>query len=100
MRFVMHLVLLVLALSLMGVIACSPPSAPATPKAEAPPTRDLVAEVRAAGEQGADSLEVQPLRDAEVQDLRAAAAEHQRAGEFEAADSVLLRALQITPGDP
>lgn len=80
--------------------ACSqPPSAPVTARPEAP-KRDLVAEVREVGAAAADALEVQPLRDPQVEDLRASASRFEGARDYDQADAALQRALQITPGDP
>lgn len=85
---------------LAALAACSqPPSAPVSSKPAAP-ARDLVAEVRAIGAQAADGLEVQPLRDPAVEDLRAAATRHEVAREFGEADRALQQALAITPEDP
>jgi predicted Zn-dependent protease len=84
----------------MVLAACSQP--PPTPNAAKPatPSRDLVAEVRAVGAEAPDALDVQPLRDPVVEDLRASAARHERAREFDQADKALLQALKITPDDP
>jgi hypothetical protein len=88
-----------LALAL-ALAACSPPpAAPATAKIEAP-RRDLVAEVRAVAANEASALEVQPLRDPQVEDLRATAARHESSREFPLADKALQQALSITPNDP
>jgi predicted Zn-dependent protease len=91
------------ALSLFGLLAlaaCSqPPSAPVSAKPEAP-KRDLVAEVRAIAAEAADALDVQPLRDPVVEDLRAAATRHEVARDYGQADAALQQALAITPGDP
>ena len=86
---------------LLALAACSPPpdEPPATTKV-ATPKRDLVAEVRAQGADAPDSLEVQPLRDPQVEDLRAAAAQHERARKFAEADKAIAQALSITPNDP
>jgi Flp pilus assembly protein TadD len=85
---------------LLALAACSPPpSAPTSAKPEAP-KRDLVAEVRALGAEAPDALEVQPLRDPLVEDLRASATQHEVAREFGQADAALVKALTITPGDP
>lgn len=85
---------------LLLIAACSqPPSTPTSAKSVAP-NRDLVAEVRASGVEAEDSLDVQPLRDPAVEDLRAAATAHERARRFEQADAALLQALKITPSDP
>jgi hypothetical protein len=59
----------------------------------------LLAHVRAAGETGRE-LDVQPLRDPQVEDLRAAAAAAEQRGDYGAADAALLSALRISPDDP
>jgi hypothetical protein len=59
----------------------------------------MLAQVRAAGETGRE-LDVQPLRDAQVEDLRAAAATAEQRGDYAAADAALLSALRISAGDP
>src|SRR5688572_19103163 len=59
----------------------------------------MLAQVRAAGEMGRD-LDVQPLRDPQVEDLRAAAAAAEQRGDFSAADAALLSALRISAADP
>lgn len=90
------------SLMLLSVLlaACSqPPPAPNAAKPVAP-ARDLVAEVRAVAANAGDSLDVQPLRDPAVEDLRALAARHEQARQFEKADQALLQALKITPNDP
>ena len=87
-------------LSLLALSACSaPPATPEKAKVVAP-QRDLVAEVRAAGVEAEDSLDVQPLRDPSTSDLRSAAADHERARRFKQADASLEAALKIAPGDP
>lgn len=81
--------------------ACSSPEPPRAAKVkETPPARDLVAEVRAAGADAGDVIEVQPLRDPAVEDLlfRAHHAEQKRA--WKDADGALAQALQLTPDDP
>lgn len=90
-----------LALFVLAFAACSPPpdGPPAATKAPAP-KRDLVAEVRAQGTDAPDSLEVAPLRDPQVEDLRATAARHERARNFVDADKAIAQALTITPNDP
>jgi Flp pilus assembly protein TadD len=55
--------------------------------------------VRAAGETG-NELDVQPLRDPQVEDLRASAAQSESRGDYLAATAILTRALAITPNDP
>jgi uncharacterized protein HemY len=59
----------------------------------------MLAQVRAAGQIGAE-LDVQPLRDPQVEDLRASATESERRGDYAAAAATLTRALAIMPNDP
>lgn len=59
----------------------------------------LVASVREAGVQGVE-LEVQPLRDPQVEDLRHRAEAEEAAGEYVAANATLDQALALVPGDP
>ena len=88
-----------LALVLLLAACSQPPPAPNAAK-PAQPARNLVAEVRAVGAQSADALDVQPLRDPAVEDLRASATRFENAGEYDKADAALLQALKITPEDP
>lgn len=59
----------------------------------------LVAAVRAAGVHG-NELQVQPLRDPQVEDLRTQAGALEAQGKYKLAAAVLDRALAMTPGDP
>jgi hypothetical protein len=59
----------------------------------------MLAQVRAAGETGRE-LDVQPLRDPQVEDLRAAASSAEQRGDYNAADAALVSALRISPNDP
>lgn len=84
--------------------ACSSgPSAPAAagrpPAVQRADPASMVATVRDAGRSGAE-LEVQPLRDPQVQDLRDEAQAHEAAGRIRDADAALDRALAINTGDP
>ena len=60
---------------------------------------DLVMQVRAAGELG-NELDVQPLRDPQVEDLRARASLAESRGDYAAAQRALTGALQLSPDDP
>ncbi|KFN51411.1 hypothetical protein [Arenimonas composti] len=87
-----------------ALAACSSgPSAPApAPRRAGPAPLDppaMVAAVRAAGQTGVE-LEVQPLRDPQVEDLRDAAAAQERAGRLRDAEAALDRALAISVDDP
>lgn len=96
-----HTRLLPAALLLLAACGTSPERA-ATPEratAARADTDALVAQVRAAGEQGTE-LEVQPLRDPQVEDLRHQAEALEATRKFKSADAVLGQALEITPGDP
>lgn len=85
----------------LTLLACSSPPAPEKHAARPDvPPRNLVAEVRAAGANGDDSLEVQPLRDPVVEDLRADATRAEAAGKHEEADGYIRQALAFTPDDP
>ncbi|GGA85493.1 hypothetical protein GCM10011521_24940 [Arenimonas soli] len=90
------------ALALLLAACASTPVGPVAPArtaaAEASPA-ELVAQVRALGEHGHE-LEVQPLRDPQVEDLRTQAQAQEAAGEPKAAFDTLARALVISPGDP
>lgn len=91
---------LALAAALTLAACSSPPAAQKqAAKPDAPP-RNLVAEVRAAGANGDDSLEVQPLRDPVVEDLRANAMRAETAGKHAEADGYLKQALTFSPDDP
>ena len=59
----------------------------------------MLAQVRAAGETGRE-LDVQPLRDPQVEDLRTAAAAAEQRGDYSAADAALVSALRISTSDP
>jgi Flp pilus assembly protein TadD len=59
----------------------------------------LLQQVRGAGEVG-DELDVQPLRDPRVEDLRHAATQAEARGDFAGASRLLEQAAQYTPEDP
>jgi hypothetical protein len=59
----------------------------------------LLQQVRAAGEMGRE-LDVQPLRDPQVEDLRASATAAEARGDYAGAQRALEQALQISPKDP
>lgn len=83
------------------VAACST-DAPQTSRGRPAAKADVVAQVaavRAAGLNG-NELEVQPLRDPQVEDLRIDAQAHEARGEITQAEALLERALALTPGDP
>ncbi len=63
------------------------------------PTGDLLAQVRAAGETGIE-LEVKPLRDPQVQDLRATATAAESRRDYGAARVAIDKAVELSPADP
>lgn len=60
---------------------------------------NLLQQVRAAGQIG-DELDVQPLRDPRVEDLRAAATAAEASGDYAGAGRLLAQAAVLTPEDP
>jgi hypothetical protein len=59
----------------------------------------LLQEVRAAGQLG-NELDVQPLRDPQVEDLRASASAAEARGDYAGAQGALAQAIRISPQDP
>ena len=89
-----------LALALCLLTACAGTAtrdAPAGTRMAAGPA--LLQQVRAAGRLG-NELDVQPLRDPQVEDLRAAATTAEARGDYAGASAALAKALQISPQDP
>ena len=83
------------------LMACaSKPEPRETPRPLPAPERDVIAEVRAAGADAGDGLDVTPLRDPAVTDLRDAATRHEAARAYAEADAALVQALGLTSGDP
>ena len=60
---------------------------------------NLLQQVRTAGQVG-DELDVQPLRDPHVEDLRAQATQAEVRGDYAVAGKLLARAAAFTPDDP
>jgi hypothetical protein len=90
-----HLVLYACAALLA---ACS--SAPPIETWRGPSPEELVAEIRAAGASAPSELDVQPLRDPMVEDLRVQAAQFERQQRYPDAAAALDKALGISPEDP
>jgi Flp pilus assembly protein TadD len=59
----------------------------------------LLQQVRSAGQMG-DELDVQPLRDPRVEDLRASATQAEARGDYAGAGKLLAQAAVLTPDDP
>lgn len=87
-----------LAVLLCVLAACN--STPPAPEWAGPAPEQLVAEIRAAGKAAPDELDVQPLRDPMVEDLRVKAAQAERRHDAAEAAALLDRALALSPDDP
>lgn len=87
-----------LAALLCALAACH--STPPAPEWAGPAPEQLAAEIRAAGKAAADELDVQPLRDPMVEDLRVKAAQAERRRDHAEAAALLDRALTLSPDDP
>ena len=85
------------AVLLLTGCASAPPSAPPAPSFDA---AAIVAGVRQAGQAVATEVEVQPLQDALVADLREQAQRDEQAGRLANAAAALDRALAERPDDP
>jgi len=79
--------------------ACGPVQPPPPPAPQVDPQQRLAA-VRAAGGADDTELDVQPLRDPQVEDLRAQAARALAAGDAAGAGQALDQALRIVADDP
>lgn len=87
-----------LALLLLAACATTPPPKPVAKAA--PPARDWVAEIRAEARKLPSHIEVIPLQEAAVADLRAKAQAAEAAKRFDEAEATLHAALAIVPEDP
>lgn len=88
---------------LAAVLLAACGTAPSSTDAPPLPTFDAVAAVaaiRAAGTADASELDVQPLRDPQVEDLRAQASALETRRSYRAAADALDQALAINPDDP
>ena len=85
----------------VGLTACAPP-APTRPEpvAVVTPPRDLIAEVRAAGSDAIDGIDIQVLQDPIISDLRDTALKQEREHRYPAADDTVQHALRLAPNDP
>jgi hypothetical protein len=92
-----------IALSL-GIAACSqngaPPASAGNLRVGVPTPREMVAQVRAAGAAAGDGIDVKPLRDPQVEDLRVRAAALETQSDYAGAAQAIAQALTIVPGDP
>lgn len=93
-----HLIVAAMALALVACGSGAPPAKHGRAAAK-PDVATQVAAVRAAGVNG-NELEVQPLRDPQVEDLRAQAEAQEARRQLKQANATLDRALALSPGDP
>lgn len=93
--------LVVLSAGLLSGCGGSPSSGTrnAQPTTKTGTTSTMLMQVRTAGQVG-NELDVQPLRDPQVEDLRATATQAENRGDFAAAKRALAQALLVTPEDP
>jgi tetratricopeptide (TPR) repeat protein len=89
---------LLFCMALAVLAACA--SAPPEPEWSGPTPEQLVAEIRASGAFAKGELDVQPLRDPMVEDLRAQAAQFENTQRYAEAAAALDEALAISPDDP
>ncbi|MFT4257476.1 MAG: hypothetical protein QM599_11025 [Pseudoxanthomonas sp.] len=89
---------------LMGVAAalagCAAPPPPVKPSVPVVPPQQRLAAVQAAAGGEDRELDVQPLRDPQVEDLRAEAAQAMAAQDYAAAADALNQALLLVADDP
>jgi len=92
---VVLVLVMALALSACGTTTAPPPRAAEHPLAP----QQMLAQVRAAGETG-NEVNVQPLRDENVEDLRDRARVAEAANDIARANDALAKALVYSPNDP
>ena len=86
------------AAGLLLLAACT--SAPPVQEWSGPAPEQIVAEIRGAGALEKGELDVQPLRDPMVEDLRVQATQFESARRYPDAAAALDMALGIAPQDP
>lgn len=86
--------------SLVCVVLAGCGTAPPVQRWVGPAPEVLVAEIRAVGQVAPDELDVQPLRDPMVEDLREQAVAAERAQRHADAAAALDKALTLSPDDP
>lgn len=95
-RFALHAAIAVLALA---ACAGTPATWPALSLTAATPA-EMVAHIRATAGDGEGELEVRPLRDSQVEDLRERAVRLQAQGYHREAAAALDQAMALVPDDP
>jgi len=87
-------------LSVLLLAGCFGAARPPEPTRPAPPSYDLVAAIRAAGDREKSVIDVTPLRDPAVTSLQDAAQADERAGRYPDAAAKLDQALKMSPDSP
>ena len=88
-----------LALLPLTLAACATSAPPPSPAARMASGATLLQQVRSAGKLG-NELDVQPLRDPQVEDLRGVAHAAEARGDYAGAQRAISQALQLSPEDP
>ncbi|HET9485465.1 MAG TPA: tetratricopeptide repeat protein [Xanthomonadales bacterium] len=88
------------AVSIAALCAGCSSTEPPPPKAEKIVQRDWVSQVRAEAAQVGSAVEVVPLLDPELDDLRTEARTHEQRGDAAEAAATVDRALKLHPNDP
>ena len=89
------------AVLLLGLAACATaPELPATQSLTTATPAEMVATIRAAAGDGEGELDVQPLRDSQVEDLRQRAERLQQQGHHRDAAEALDQAIALVADDP
>lgn len=89
-----------LAAALLAACASAPPPAPTPVSLTTATPEAMVAAIRAAATRDEAELSVQPLRDADVEDLRQQAQAAETAHRYPQAAAALDQALALVPDDP
>ena len=89
-----------LAIACSALLAACSSTEPPPPKAAKVAKRDWVTHVRSEAARIASSVEVVPLVDPELDDLRTAARTQETSGDSEGATKTLAQALTLHPQDP
>jgi tetratricopeptide (TPR) repeat protein len=89
---------LLLAAGLLLLVSCT--SAPPVQEWSGPAPEQIVAEIRATGAFEKGELDVQPLRDPMIEDLRVQAAQYENVRRYSDAAAALDKAIAISPQDP
>lgn len=97
-----HLIVMMAVVMLAACARTPAPQAPVVAEAEAAPAASLQQRVERVRSEAGDGqgLDVWPVRDAEVEDLREAASDAEARGDLARAESLLAQALELRPDSP